>query len=93
MDPKNDQYRIELKRLKAFKIDSRYTLALLCLRSGLVEQRKYIEAESIRRKKIQENPKEIEAYTDLGYILMRQGKFRESATVCKQALVISALLI
>ena len=73
---------------QALKIDSRYTLALLCLRSGLVKQEKYAEAEAMWQKMIQEHPKDIGVYTDLGYILMKQGKLRESATVCKQALTI-----
>ena len=74
---------------QALKIDSRYTLALLCLRSGLIEQEKYAEAEATWYKMIQENPKEIAAYLDLGHILRKQGKLREAVTVCTRALAIS----
>ena len=74
---------------QALKIDSRYTLALLCLRSSLIEQEKYVEAEATWQKMIQENPKNIEAYLDLGHILRKQGKLREAVTVCTRALAIS----
>jgi tetratricopeptide (TPR) repeat protein len=73
---------------QALKIDSRYSLALVCLRTGLVQQKKYSEAEAFWRQMIQKNPKDVEAYADLGYILREQGKLSESVTICKETLKI-----
>lgn len=74
---------------QALKVDSRYGLALICLRMGLVAQKKYGEAEAIWRQMIQQNPKDVDAYADLGEILREQGQLSQSVAICEQALKIA----
>ena len=71
---------------QALAIDPNYGLALLCLRSGLISQQRYVEAERIWRDMIQENPENARVYyVDLGYILREQGRLDESIDICQQA--------
>ncbi len=75
---------------QALKVDSRYPLALECLKIGLIQQKKYAEAEAYWRQMIQKNPKDADAYAGLGEILREQGRLSESVTVCRQALKIES---